>query len=220
MGKLIHKDVIDEIILLRKNGSSVPEISLKLGIAKGTTLKYVKGVEVDPEFKTEWLGKWGGSRRRMISQWNEAKLKSSTLFSYDLNLREKTLILASLYWSEGSKKDFNFMNSDPQMIGVFITLVQEVLGVNISRIRPSIRIHSGEDEPDFKKFWGKITGVNINDFGRTEVVEGRKTGKLKFGMCRVRVLKGGILLKYLVSVWKGYSSIISPHSSMDRAKVS
>ncbi|KKQ77620.1 MAG: hypothetical protein UT00_C0009G0028, partial [Parcubacteria group bacterium GW2011_GWA1_38_7] len=42
-----------------------------------------------------------------------------------------------------------------------------------------------------------------------DILHGRKTGKLPYGMCRVRLLKGGNELKYLKAVYKIISNQMS-----------
>ena len=219
MGKFLSEAIIEKVREFRRMGNSVPEISNQLVIGRGSVLKYIVGVEVDSRLAPFWRGKRGGSVRRMENSWNEARIKAKMRVS-DMSSETKLLVLASLYWAEGSKKDFSFMNGDPGMVALFVNLIREVLDVKECRIRPSIRIYSGMDELKVKDFWSKMLDIDLEMFGNTEVVKGNKRGKLIHGMCRVRVLRGGDLLKYLIAVRERIIAKISPHSSTDRVEVS
>lgn len=61
-----------------------------------------------------------------------------------------------------------------------------------------------------KKFWAEILNIPKEDFGRTDIRIGKKNGKLQFGMCRVRVLKGTDLLNKLKAVYHLASKQFAP----------
>ena len=219
MGRFLSDAIVEKIREFRRMGNSVPEISNQLGVGRGSVLKYIIGVEVDSRLAPYWRGKRGGSVRRMEEAWNKARIRAKTGVD-DLDNSTKLLVLTSLYWAEGSKADFSFMNSDPEMVALFVRLIKEILRVKKDQIRSSIRIYSGMDELKVKDFWSKMLNIDLKMFGNTEIVKGNKRGKLIHGMCRIRVLKGGDLLKYLVAVRERIIAKISPHSSTDRAGVS
>ena len=47
---------------------------------------------------------------------------------------------------------------------------------------------------------------------------GKKNGKLKYGMCRIRVVKSGYLLKIIKSIINLTPELVSPYSSTDRTR--
>jgi restriction system protein len=67
---------------------------------------------------------------------------------------------------------------------------------------------------DQKLRWLEEKFVNVN------VLRGKKKGKLKYGMCRVRILKGGDMLKYMRALNNRIVNIFCSRSSTDRAQVS
>lgn len=193
--------IAQEIIQLRQKGYSVPEISNLVPVSKTTVLRYVNGVEILPEYLKNWAGKRGGSRKRKSFKEAQA-LEAGKIFVKQLSEREKLLFLTALYWAEGSKKDFSLSNTDPRLIKVFISGIRDCLGIDNSRIRISMRLYEDLDPETCLTFWSSITEIPKEDFVNIEVLAGKKKGKLKYGMCRVRVLKGGDILKKIMGINK------------------
>jgi len=106
-----------------------------------------------------------------------------------LSYKEKLILLSALYWGEGSKKDFGLSNTDPNLIRTFVNCLKDVFKIEDTRLRISIRIYQDLDREKCLEFWSKVTGVRKDNFVSINVLEGKKKGKLEYGMCRVRVLK-------------------------------
>lgn len=210
---------IGEIKRMRREGKSFPEIASTYDFPKTTIFRYTKDVEVAPEFFAEWKAKRGGSRLRRARAVSKATELAKDNIK-DLTDKEKLLILASLYWAEGNKTSLILMNSDPVMVKLFVVLLQGVAGVTVDRIRVNIRIYSDIEERGAIQYWSKLLNIPLVNFCRTEVIVGKKSGKLPYGMCRIRVLKGGDLLKYLTAIKEEVARITYPRSSTDRARVS
>ena len=209
-------DEIQEIKSLRSRGYSIIEIGDKLKRSNTTIFRYIQGVKILPEFFKNWAGKRGGSKKRKtikeIRSLEEAK-KLIKVLSY----KEKLILLSALYWGEGSKKDFGLSNTDPNLIRTFVNCLKDVFKIEDTRLRISIRIYQDLDREKCLEFWSKVTGVRKDNFVSINVLEGKKKGKLEYGMCRVRVLKGGDLLKKIVSINKVVANLIVPIAQMDRA---
>ena len=101
----MNPDEIREIKLLRSQGYSIIEISNKLNRPKTTIFRYIKGIEILPEFLKNWAGKRGGSKKRKVLKESESLREARSLIP-DLTYREKLILLSALYWGEGSKGDF------------------------------------------------------------------------------------------------------------------
>lgn len=205
---MIPEKIKKEIISLRQQGKSLPEISSFLGISKGSVFKYIRDVPILEKYKNEWFGKRGGSKRRMHKLIDEAKQIADNEIS-SLNKKEKLLVLTSLYWAEGSKKDLNFMNSDPNMVLTFVNLIRELFRDQNPEIVASIRLYPGMDEAVVKKYWSNLLSIPTSSFRNAEFSKGTKKEKLKYGMCRLRVLKGGRLLKLLTALRGNIASLTS-----------
>lgn len=178
----------DALVQLRKIGNSIPEISKKTGVPITTVQRHIKDVQVPVEYKAILREKQGGSKERAAGL-RENSLEKTRHFLGTLSDRDKMLLLIGLYWGEGTKKDFAIINSDPALIQTFIHCLQTI-GISRDRITMSLRIHSNISVSSAKAFWSGISGLSATGIGRIEIIEGKKKGKLKYGMCRIRVRSG------------------------------
>ena len=201
MPKLIPKETIKKIILLRQRGYSLPEIKKEVKASHGSVFRHIQGVKILPKYWKEWHGKQGGSIKRMKRNEKLAEEKAKKAI-FSLSNKEKMIFLSALYWGEGNKKDFNLINSDPDLVKVFINGLASLFDVKKDDLKISIRIFEDLDKSECLKFWSTITGVPVNKFVRVNILKGKKKGKLNHGMCRVRVKKGGDLLKYVLALKK------------------
>ena len=207
MVKRIAIAEINRIQVLRSKGYSLPEIKKVTSISYGSIFRYIRGIKINPEFDTLWRGKRGGSTKRKLIAEKKA-LEKANQIGLSLTEKEKILILAALYWGEGSKKDFGLSNSDPELIRVFVDGLVNALHISLDRIRVSVRIYEDLDRDACLAFWSSITNKSAKEM-HIDILHGRKTGKLPYGMCRVRLLKGGNELKYLKAVYKIISNQMS-----------
>lgn len=184
----IKETTRQEIVRLRKRGSSIPEIAAQLGISKTTVQRYVIGISIPADAQRILSLKQGGSRDRANALREYAQEKASELLG-NICKRDQLMLLAGIYWGEGTKRDFGIINSDPALIATFISAL-ESLGVSRERISVSVRVHSDISVNSAITHWANVTGVSAEEIKRVEVVEGKKKGKLKYGMCRVRVRSG------------------------------
>ena len=184
----ISPQIVESIISLRKKGYSIPEIHQSTGIAKTTVQRYVKGIKVPDKFLSLLREKQGGSRARAIAR-KETGLSSAHELLSTLSIRDRFFLLVGLYWGEGAKKDFSIINSDPALIRTFIDCLYD-MGIEANRLSVSLRVHKDISIDQSVAFWSVVTGISRKEIRCTEIIEGRKKGKLKFGMCRVRVRAG------------------------------
>lgn len=197
-GKPIEKEEIEKIVDMRKKGHSLPEICRSLKRGSSTVYAYAKKVKVLPEHADTLRQKQGGSKYRSEIQWKESSLLAKSLLR-KIEKREKLFILASLYWGEGTKSGLDFINSDPEMIRVFVSCLT-VLGVNKSELRLSLRVYDDVNILIAKKYWANICGVGVESILSANILKGKKSGKLPYGMCRVRVTKGSKYFKLIMSM--------------------
>lgn len=200
---VVSKRISPEKIILIKNlrsrGWSLPEIHKKTGVSYGSVFRHIQNVQVLPKYKDSWYGKRGGSRKRKQKLEMAAHDRAQDLVS-SMSEKEKAIFLAALYWGEGGKTDFNFTNSDPEMVRVFVNGLRDIFGISQDEIRASIRIYEDLDSRTVLNYWSKITGIPVNEFINVDILKGKKLGKLKYGLCRIRIKKGGNMLKYLLAI--------------------
>lgn len=220
MAKLIPFVLKSKVMSLRKKGYSYHEIKREVQVSYGSISRLAKNVLIPKRY----LKRLENRRLSSVVRKNTAlriAAKESNILIKKLTIKEKHIILACLYWGEGGKTDFNFTNTDPAMVNVFVTLLKEVLNLNISRFRVSVRIYEDMDREKCINYWSKVTGVPAQDFAGINVLKGKKQGKLEYGMCRVRLIKGGDVLKLFTAIKQRLSSVVTnPYSSTDRAQVS
>lgn len=202
MSKHLSSKVISTIRELRTRGFSLNEIKRRVPAGYGTVYRYIQGVEVKSKYRAGWLGKRGGSKKRQRLAQIKASLKARKLIKTPLSQREKAIFLAALYWAEGSKKDFNLSNTDPEMIRVFVQGLEEIFAVPRDQIRVSIRTYEDLDKEKCLDFWSKIVGIPKDRFINVNILKGKKQGKLRYGMCRIRITKGANMLKYMTAIRK------------------
>lgn len=91
------------------------------------------------------------------------------------------VILSMLYGSEGAKKDrdgrLTFVNSDPQMIRAFITLMRSVYTIDETKWRCTLHLHSYHREQTEKRFWSQLVDVPLQQF--TKVYQKKNDGPRK-----------------------------------------
>ena len=198
---------IKKILDLREKGYSINEISQKSGVSKTTVFRYAHSVNILPRFKKRWLERRNASKIISDRQWRSALEKSENLIK-SLEDRDLILIGLSLYWAEGAKKDFRLSNTDPSMIKTFIYILRKVFYVEDSRLTVSLRVYEDLNKETCLKFWSKITGIRLDKNTSVEILKGRKEGKLQYGICRVRVKKGGELLKEITSFIRRVNGLV------------
>lgn len=190
---------INHIRKLRETGHTLYEIkSITNHKSNGTVWKYIKEVSILPKYQEAWKLKRGGSKARANRDWQEAKLKASSII-YKFGFKEKMLVVACLYWGEGNKRELNLINSDPVMIRVFISCLKD-LGIKDDELKISLRLFEDIDKRKAISFWVNILKLRPNFISKIDVIKGKKIGKLEYGMCRVRVKKGGKHFKLLMSM--------------------
>jgi hypothetical protein len=208
-GKKVGLNEIREIKTLRSHGYSIIEIGKKLNRPKTTIFRHVQDIEVLPEYLRNWAGKRGGSKKRKALKEAES-LKEARKLIKELSYKEKFILLSALYWGEGSKKSFGLSNTDPNLIKVFLKCLKDLFEVNTEKLRVSIRIYEDLNRQKCLDFWSKVTGVQRDNFVSVNILKGKKRGKLEYGMCRIRVTKGGDFLKKIIGLNKVIVDLLSP----------
>lgn len=184
---------------MRKTGHSYPEISKILDVPKTTVLRYVRNVKIEPEYYGRWLDRKRSSKLFLINNLKKAKIEAENKI-IDISEKESALIAAMIYWCEGAKKDFSFINSDPLLVVTFLQSLKRGFNLSDDRFTISLRIYEDLDKDRCVKFWSKVTGVHLDKRTSIKVLKGSKHGKLKHGMCRVRVKKGNLIHKEIFAI--------------------
>src|SRR3990167_9354156 len=102
-----------------------------------------------------------------------------------LKKRDLLLILACLYWGEGTKKELNLINSDPKLISTFVFCLQ-TLGIQRKDLKITVRIYEDINRSQAIRYWADVLNISKNKIMGVNILGGKKKGKLPYGMCRVR----------------------------------
>jgi DNA-binding transcriptional MerR regulator len=198
MAKFLVLQEIQKIIELRKIGHSLNEIKQLTGHSSTSVYKYCREVIVADEYKEILKRKQGGGEKRAQVAWKLAQGEARKEIQ-NLSHRDKLIILAALYWGEGTKHELNFCNTDPEMIKVFVGCLKE-LGVVKSDLLVTVRIYEDLDQRKVITYWAGVLGISPASIRNVNVLKGKKVGKLQYGMCRIRVAKSAKYFKLIMSL--------------------
>src|SRR3989338_6995155 len=114
MAKRLSQTEVRRIIDLRKIGHSLNEIRRLTGHSNSTVLRYIAEIVVLPEYRKQLREKQGGSILKAKRNWKNAQHEASILITRP-SRKDRLLVLASLYWGEGTKSELNLLNTDPSL---------------------------------------------------------------------------------------------------------
>ena len=194
----IHSiEKIKKLRRLRKRGYSINELVSELSIPKTTVWHHIKDVKVLPKYIPLLKSKRGGSAKRKEFNWKKAQENAHRLLKS--KHRELAIVMAMLYWGEGSKKSLELINSDGRIIQSYLLSLRKVFKVPEKDIKPVLRIFSGMNRNQCLNYWSKITKIPTRKF-IVRLNDGGRRGRTKYGMCRIIVSKSSIFLKLMRSL--------------------
>lgn len=200
MGKMpLSAEEVDKIVELRKTGHSIPEIQRIVLRGKTTVFRYVKDVKLSNKSqKILNIKKKSGGRNRMLKNQLLANDFAQKILSGPH--REMVIVIAMLYWAEGTKRCCSFINSDGKMIAVYLRILKEVFNISHDNVQIIMRIFDGMDQDKCLKYWSVTTGIHRRHF-IVRFNDGGTRCKVPYGMLRVEVKKGGHILKIIKAIY-------------------
>jgi hypothetical protein len=182
------------------------EINLKTGIAKNTLSGWVKDIRLAESQRRrikerERAGAAMGralaikANRTKIEQWKQ-KIKNKVRHFSKLPLKNKKmakLICAVMYVCEGHKypasRHLSFGNTDPKIIGTFLTLLRKSFPIQENKLRCYIGYRCDQDFNKLRMFWSKMTNIPNYQFYKSfpdKRTQGKPTQKLNYnGVCSI-----------------------------------
>lgn len=161
---------------LRNKGYSLKEISEKLNIAKSTVSTWLRDFKLPPQAlkrleKRRYLGRVKASetKRKKREEFEEYLMRknSELINSTLLTKNHLKLFCALLFWCEGGKDTrggIRFINSDPGLIKLFLTLLRIAFDINEKKLRACIHLHEYHSPRKQTLFWSKVTGIPLSQF--------------------------------------------------------
>ncbi len=206
-------EVKEQCIELRKKGLSYKEINQKLGVAKSTLSYWLRLIPLTPIHRERLYTK----RIQYLSSGNQSqKHRRQREVSGIINQASKDITLpiseeafklmgAALYWAEGSKTASGLIitNSDPRMILFMVKWFDKVFNIHPTLLKARLNIYPQQNEEELKTFWSSLTGIPIENFGKSYIKQlssGYKKNNLYYGTARLEVPKS-TNKKHQISGW-------------------
>ncbi|MFH1098599.1 MAG: hypothetical protein V1723_01595 [Candidatus Uhrbacteria bacterium] len=162
---------------LRAQGKSYKEIRTKIPAAKSTISLWCRDV---PLTKAQQQRLWEkrdtqlrGIRaiQRMFWGRRTAAFARGAAMVKRINADSRFLAGLMLYWGEGHKSahSASIANSDPRIIRFMVQWFRDFFGITSHELKIYLHLHSGQDENQMKRYWSRLTGVPIENFGKSFV---------------------------------------------------
>ncbi len=170
-----------EVLRMGKSGRTYTEIREKFLIPKSTLSVWFKnaGKKPDRTRQLEHLKRVRPIAFATIHRNKERRMALATGIAKkelgQLSLKNKSVqkaFLAMLYWAEGTKSDkagLRFVNTDPVLAKLYISLLRSAYSLDESRIRIRIHLHYYHRHHKAIAFWSKLLDVPSSQFGKIYV---------------------------------------------------
>ena len=158
---------------LRKKGFSYSEILEQIPVAKSTLSLWLQSVNLSKKQKQRLTEKKLQSALRGAARKKEIKLQKIERIQNEarkeivkISDHELFLIGIALYWAEGAKERFGyaspikFINSDSEMIKIFIIWIEKFLKIKKEALIYELYIHRNADLNKAIEFWVKEVEIN------------------------------------------------------------
>lgn len=190
-------------INLRKKGYSYSMILDKLNIPKSTLSDWVRDIPYTPNQEVIKKVKNGQLKsaifkinQKIINISNAKKLARKELGH--ISKRDLWLLGIGLYLGEGTKSNetIRIVNSDPEVIKIALLWFRKICKLNDENFIPRIHLYPDISINQAVSYWSKETGINQDQFAKTQVdcrtnKSSRKKGKLPYGTLSLQIKSCG-----------------------------
>lgn len=195
----------EEVIKLRKAGTSIGVINKEYGIPKSTLSCWFRKIKLnkhqkDRIYKAATI-KMDNARKKAVLWHNKQKadrIEKAKTDAYttlnNLDVKDKNILelaLSFLYLGEGAKSNVTSMgNSNPKTLKFLINAVDKLYGIKTKDIKCDIHIRSDQNAEELNKYWSKTLNIPIENFGKVSI--DKRTVKSKTyehykGVCILRM---------------------------------
>ena len=201
-----------EAIKLRRKGLSYREIGKELGVAKSTVRLWSINIPLSPEDRKRLYTRQvlllargpNSQRERRTREVAEIISGAEKEIQLPLSFEAYRLAGAMLYWAEGRKTNgFGVTNSDPHFILFMTRWFERIFKVSPSNLKAWLNIYPQQNDLELKQFWSQLTGIPLENFGKSFVKplnKDYKKNNLYYGTISIRVPKG-TNMRYQVFGW-------------------
>lgn len=175
----------NKAIKLRNLGYSYKEICEKLHIAKSTASLWLRNISLNQKAKQRLNNNINSGIKAAIKTNISKRVRKDSLCLArarsslkKININNKNyqkLILSLLYWCEGAKSDtksrLSFINSDPQMLLLFINIMRKVYIVDEKKWRCCLHLHKYHNANKQLHYWSKLLNIPKKQFNKIYIKE-------------------------------------------------
>jgi hypothetical protein len=193
-----RKETREKARYLRQRGLTVTEIAETVGASRGSVSVWVRGIILTDGQQADIRRNhyhWGAQNKG--AQVNRRKFLEKRI-AYQEEGRQKAregrplhLKGCMLYWAEGAKtkNSVYFVNSDPNMMKLFIDFLREELGARDGKMSVTIHCHQPEDVERIEQFWLTLLKLTRKNLRTTQIKQGSNSRRnvLENGVCGLRV---------------------------------
>jgi AcrR family transcriptional regulator len=185
--------------LRRDEGLPIRRIAARLGVSAASVHAWTRDIEISAEHRTRNLA---AAREAAGRRWAETNRENRRRYQNEGRARAgrgEALHEAGcmLYWAEGAKDRgvLTFANSDRAMVSFFWRFLNTYFEVEAPRVRVRLNVYlnNGLSLPQVVSFWNEVLSLPAECF-RNHVIDhyptsssGRKTSKLPYGVCSLRL---------------------------------
>ncbi len=201
----------EQALHLRKIGTSISDIALKLAVSKSTVSHWCKDVRLTQAAMQAIVSRSATKSTAALLEYTESlREKRQKDISTDKGVGRKQLgrlterdiycLGLGLYWGEGYKRgsqEFGFTNSDPQMVKFYIKWLEVVFGVTRENLTLRVSINEAHKSrvSAVEKFWSQLTKVPLSNFTKVSLIKVSSQKKYSnssshMGTLRVKVRRG------------------------------
>lgn len=213
--KLVEKQ---KAIILRREGRSIKEIALIVGVSKSSASLWVRDIVLSKKQTSILKGNGFSSeaieKRRQKRLMNEQEKRDAvaTLAQKDIksiSLRDLRIIGLCLYWGEGGKTNqgsARISNSDPAVIKVMMRFFREICAVEEKKFRGLVHIHSHLNAKQAEQYWSQVSDIPREQFYKTyakpSIASKNKKDSLPYGTFDIYVCNTKLFLQIIAQIEK------------------
>lgn len=223
---LFKQNEFNRAVFLRKQGKSYSEIAQSVSISISTLSGWLRNIPLSKKnrelllFKKKQGQLKGALKKKNLRIKKEMEIHSMSAKDIrKITKRELFLLGALAYWCEGAKqREGNisqrvvFMNSDPNLVNLFLRWLRDICHVSEDKILYSLYIHETGDQERALEYWAQKLEISRKSFGKVILKKHKiktirkNTGLSYFGLVRITVRESTDLNRRIHGWIKGISS--------------
>lgn len=172
-----NKILYNQTRVLRRQGFSYGNIAKQCCTSKSNISLWCKDIKLSPtQYDKLMAGKKEildlGSKRlhdKRVAEITEVReLAKKEIKQTEID--DFTFFVAGvmLYWAEDCKTNGLYIaNSDERIILFMLKRFKKFLNITADQIKVYLHIHTNDDDLAIKKYWSKLTGIPLKNFGKS-----------------------------------------------------